>query len=321
MIGCRIQSLNLNEKGKAQSAAPYDNTGNLITGFNDYVDNIDRDSIYDKLICIAADSMEGRAAGTRGYNRAADWLAREFHRLGLKMARGSYYQRFIFLKSAVAAQINLPDSLADTLITANVIGVLPGSDSILKNDYVVITAHLDHIGRRGDTIYGGANDNASGVAVMLETARVFSNLRTHPRRTLVFIAFSGEEAGLLGSRYFVEHPLIPLEKIRLLINLDLVGSGTDGIMLQGGDRYPAEEKIILSLNKACFNFTMSTRPNSANSDHYFFNMAGVPSFFIYTYNGTCAYHSPLDTPACIDRHVLEKVATLVAAIAAHFAER
>src|SRR5439155_1797881 len=108
----------------------------------------------------------------------------------------------------------------------NVVGILPGTDPKLKNEAIVIGAHYDHLGRGGEgslapregEIHHGADDNASGVAGLLELARLFSSQEPRPRRTIVFIAFSGEEEGLLGSNYYVNHPIVPLASTVAMIN-------------------------------------------------------------------------------------------------------
>lgn len=123
---------------------------------------------------------------------------------------------------------------------ANVIGILDGSDPILKNETIVIGAHYDHLGRGGEgslaqregEIHYGADDNASGVAGLLELARIFSAQR--PRRTIVFIAFSGEEEGLLGSNYYVNHPIVPLANTVAMINMDMIGRMKDNKLIVGG---------------------------------------------------------------------------------------
>ena len=124
----------------------------------------------------------------------------------------------------------------------NVVGILDGSDPTLKNETIVIGAHYDHLGRGGEgslapregEIHHGADDNASGVAGVLELARVFSGQHPRPRRTLVFIAFSGEEEGLLGSNYYVNHPIVPLASTVAMINMDMIGRMKNNTLIIGG---------------------------------------------------------------------------------------
>lgn len=181
--------------------------------------------------------------------------------------------------------------------SSNVIGVVPGVEK--PNEYLFITAHYDHLGRLGDSYYfPGANDNASGVALVLALAKHFQR---HPlTRTLVFIGFSGEEQGLMGSRYFVENTSIPLDQIRFLINLDMVASGTRGIMAVGGSDFESEFQLLTEINDNLGLGRLGKRPNAPNSDHYFFLEQGVKGFFLYTDKGEQPYHHPLDQPESLD---------------------
>jgi len=124
----------------------------------------------------------------------------------------------------------------------NVAGILDGSDPTLKNETIVIGAHYDHLGRGGEgslapregDIHYGADDNASGVAGLLELARIFRSQDSRPRRTIVFIAFSGEEEGLLGSNYYVNHPIVPLANTVAMINMDMIGRLRSNKLIVGG---------------------------------------------------------------------------------------
>jgi hypothetical protein len=256
---------------------------------------------------LAGDSMEGRASGTKGFERAASLATELFRRNNFK----TYSQKFKIDSASLSHRIFSKEFFGDSIETKNIVAVWPGSDSLLRNEFVVVTAHLDHLGKKQDSTYHGANDNASGVSVIMALAEFIHKNKLEPGRTLVFILFSGEEAGLKGSLYFVEHPMIDLRKVRLQINLDLVGSGKNGLMLQGTEHFPQEEIRIKQINDTYFHFEIGTRPNSPNSDHYFFNLAGVPAFFIYAYNGTMPYHSPGDTSDKIDAVVLENVTKFV----------
>lgn len=171
--------------------------------------------------------------------------------------------------------------------TQNVIGKLPGkSDST-----IVITAHYDHLGRMGKDVYfPGANDNASGTAFLLDMARYYSQKDSLPY-SMVFIAFAAEEVGLLGSKYFVENPLIPLKNIKFLLNFDLAGTGDDGIQVVNGSIFKEQYALLLSLNEEYqYLPQVKVRGEACNSDHCPFYQEGVPSFFIYTLGGIKAYH-------------------------------
>ena len=193
-----------------------------------------------------------------------------------------------------------------TFTTTNVAGILPGRE--FPHRYLVVMAHYDHLGRLGDEVYfPGANDNASGVALMLSLARAFSTYQN--RYSIVFVAFSGEEQGLRGSRHFVENPPFPLDSIEFLINVDMVASGEDGLMAVGGSDFEQEFSSITNINNSLAIAPLGKRRNAPNSDHYFFLQNGVHGFFIYTNKGKQPYHHPLDLPETLEwddfSHVFE----------------
>lgn len=181
--------------------------------------------------------------------------------------------------------------------TANICGIVKGTSK--PDSVIVITAHYDHLGGMGSSTYfPGANDNASGVAQLLSLAKYYA---AHPQPfSMAFICFSGEEAGLLGSKYFTENPLIPLKNIRFLINLDLNGTGIDGITVVNATVYP-QEFAMLQQKNSDGNYLVKVNPRgkAANSDHYFFTEKGVPAFFIYTMGGIKAYHDVFDISATL----------------------
>lgn len=177
-------------------------------------------------------------------------------------------------------------------LTQNVIGTIPGK--LHKDSFIFITAHYDHLGRMGRaTYFPGANDNASGVSMLVNLARHY--VANPPDYTIVFIAFAGEEAGLLGSKHFTEHPIVPLQRIRFLLNLDLMGTGEEGLMVVNATEFPYEFSKLDSINKVHgFLPTIGKRGKAANSDHYWFTEKGVPGFFCYTRGGIKAYHDVYD---------------------------
>lgn len=182
----------------------------------------------------------------------------------------------------------------------NIMAMVPGTrqpDSLL-----VVTAHYDHLGIMGKlpdgspaAVFSGANDNASGVALMLALAR---HIARHPLPySVLFIAFAGEETGLLGSAHFVNNSPLPLSRMRFVINLDMVGTGNDGIMVVNATEHVAEYQLLDSLNRQHgWLPQVAQRGKARNSDHHSFTEAGVPSFFIYTLGGTAAYHDVQDVP-------------------------
>jgi aminopeptidase YwaD len=173
----------------------------------------------------------------------------------------------------------------------NVIGYIEGEQ---KDEYLVMTAHYDHLGMMGaKTFFPGANDNASGVALLLDLARYYS--KTKPKYSMVFIAFAGEEIGLVGSKYFTENPLFELKKINFLLNYDIAGTGDDGIQIVNGKVHQDKFDIFTKINEEQKLVNqIKIRGEACNSDHCMFHLKGVPSFFIYTLGGIQAYHDIYD---------------------------
>jgi len=178
--------------------------------------------------------------------------------------------------------------------TQNVIGFVKGS--INPDSFLVFSAHYDHLGGQGKDVYfPGANDNASGTAMLLELAAYYGQPEHQPRYSIAFMAFTAEEAGLVGSHYYVQHPLFPLAQIRFLVNLDLLGTGSEGMMAVNGKIHEQEFDLLQYINtRHHYLPQIKSRGKAANSDHYYFSEAGVPSFFFYTLGGTAAYHNVND---------------------------
>jgi aminopeptidase YwaD len=192
-------------------------------------------------------------------------------------------------------KIDLENKLISDFKSRNISCILRGTGP--GDSMIVFTAHYDHLGGLGkNTWFPGANDNASGVSMLLNLLNYYN--ASQPRHTLVFIFFAGEEAGLLGSKHYVSHPPIDLKKIKFLINLDLLGTGDDGIMVVNGAVYEKEFARLQALNTDNNLVTsIKKRGKASNSDHYWFTEAGVPAFFIYTMGGRSAYHDVFDTAA------------------------
>ncbi|MBC5775657.1 M28 family peptidase [Pontibacter sp. KCTC 32443] len=178
--------------------------------------------------------------------------------------------------------------------TQNVIAFIPGTAQ--PDSFIVFSAHYDHLGGQGKDVYfPGANDNASGTTMLLELAAHYSKPQNQPKYSMAFMAFAAEEAGLLGSVYYTDHPLFPLQNIRFLVNLDLLGTGDEGIMVVNGSIHPKEFSLLQTINsQENYLPQVKMRGRAANSDHYPFSERGVPAFFFYTLGGTAAYHNTQD---------------------------
>ncbi|MEP6818980.1 MAG: M20/M25/M40 family metallo-hydrolase [bacterium] len=162
------------------------------------------------------------------------------------------------------------DIIRREVMASNVVGILDGSDPTLKNEVIVIGAHYDHLGRGGEgslaqregDIHHGADDNASGVAGMLVLARLFTSQKLKPRRTIVFMAFSGEEEGLLGSNYYVNHPIVPLANIAAMINMDMIGRMKDNKLIVGGVGTAPEWRQLIADANAPERINVGNKPQS-----------------------------------------------------------
>lgn len=190
--------------------------------------------------------------------------------------------------------------------TRNVVMLLPGQDELFKNEYIIIGAHFDHLGMGGpgsssravDTVavHHGADDNASGVAMMLELAEKFAHTKGSHKRSIIFIAFTGEELGLLGSKYFTENPGIDLSKVNAMINLDMVGRLTDSTSLQIAGVGTAEgfkDFVIANSDTSIIKFSFSNE-GYGPSDHSSFYGKNIPVLF-YSTGAHLDYHTPSDT--------------------------
>jgi hypothetical protein len=176
----------------------------------------------------------------------------------------------------------------------NVIGYVEGTD--FPDSIIVLSAHYDHLGAMGNKVFfPGANDNASGVAMLLNLLEYYSR-KEPPKKTLVFIAFGAEEAGIIGSKYYVENPIFPLNKINFFVmNMDLMGTGSEGAMIVNGAILPPQFELLQKINKENnYLSIVKKRGKAANSDHYWFTEKGIPAFFIYTMGGITAYHDVND---------------------------
>ncbi len=197
---------------------------------------------------------------------------------------------------ASSAVLHIKNRYIPDYNTRNVAGYIRGTkepDSVL-----MLMAHYDHLGRMGrKTYFPGANDNASGTAMVLDMARYYSRPENAPRYTLVFLLVSSEEAGLVGSQYYAEHPLFPLGSIKFLLNIDMAGHGSDGITVVNGSEFKKQFEKLKEINQAHHYLSqVKTRGAACNSDHCPFYIKGVPCFFIYTMGGAPYYHDVYDCP-------------------------
>ncbi len=211
-------------------------------------------------------------------------------------------------------QVQLHTETAIESITAhNMLATIPGSDPDIGHEVVLVGAHFDHVGTDpSGEIYNGADDNASGTATMLELAQLWVESGIEPARTMVFAGFNAEELGLIGSMYYVIDPVFALEDTVAMINLDMVGGGDDlGLLDFGGTDSGSEWLYELLAAQQDEDFPITPLGASYNSDHAWFQSAGVPIAFLFTVGEHGAYHTPADTYDTISGYELERTASQV----------
>jgi hypothetical protein len=264
---------------------------------------------------LADDALQGRLAGSPGERCAGDFIAARFRQLGLNPGGtdGTFFQSF-----PLASILN-PHATGES--GRNVIALLEGSHPTLKQEWIVIGAHYDHLGHgefgslsaEKNLIHNGADDNASGVAVVLEAARRLKAAR--PARSIAFIAFSGEESGLLGSDHFATRPTIDLSRAKAMINMDMVGRLGAGPLIVYGTGTATEWDEILAAASAAEGVTYKGLPEGFGpSDHTSFYRKDIPVLHFFT-NAHMDYHKPSDDWDKIDAAGLERVAGVVTRVA------
>tara|TARA_A100001011_G_scaffold172668_1_gene181485 strand:+ start:1203 stop:2183 length:981 start_codon:yes stop_codon:yes gene_type:complete len=285
----------------------------------DYAQTITDKELKELLYVYASDFFAGREAGTKGQKLAVDFLRDYYIENGIQPAAGtdnSYFQKM---------ELKIKGT---TIATENVVAIIPGTEK--PEELIVITSHLDHIGTHDGEINNGADDDGSGTVAMLEIAEAFKNAADQgygPKRSILFLHVSAEEKGLLGSKYYVENPLYPLENTVANLNIDMIGrtdpKRTDKdpnyIYLIGADRLSQElHNISEATNnkytqlKLDYTFNAENDPNRFyfRSDHYNFAKNNIP--IIFYFNGTHAdYHKPSDTVDKIIFPLLEKRTKLI----------
>jgi hypothetical protein len=253
------------------------------------------------LSALADDSMEGRASGTRGAQRAARYIGGQMRKIGLEpLGDSGYFQRVPLSPDTFPASKKYP--------AVNVLGVIRGSDPALKNEYVLVDAHYDHLGIgpavNGDSIYNGADDDASGVTAVLEIARqIISGPK--PKRTVVFATMMGEEVGLIGTSWYIGHPAIPLEKMAANLEIEMIGrpdslaGGVGRAWLTGYERSTMGDELAAN--------GIPIVPDKRLDQHFFersdniaFAQRGIPAHTLSSFNLHSDYHQPSDDITRVD---------------------
>jgi hypothetical protein len=276
---------------------------------------------------LAADSMEGRRTGSRGSARAARFLAERMRSYGLEPGADSgFFQRVPYevVSGPEGEMLRLPgakgaDSAGvERIHDYNLIGLVRGSDPAISDEAVVLGAHFDHVGIgkpvAGDSIYNGADDDASGVAVVLSAARALA--AAPPRRSVIVLLTSGEEFGVLGTQWYLDRPAFPLSRTIADLQVEMVGrpdslaGGPGKLWLTGferstmGESFAAGGLPIVADPRPAFRFF-------ERSDNIVFAMRGIPAHTLSSFNLHSDYHQPTDEVERIDFAHLELAAGLV----------
>lgn len=293
-----------------------------------YSTSIEAEDLRQLLYVYASDFFQGRETGALGQKRAVTFLKEFYQARGIKAGEGSedYFQKMT---------LNIKDKEVQT---ENVIAIIEGSKK--PEEYLVISSHLDHIGIHDGEINNGADDDGSGTVSLLEIAEAFQlavEAGKGPKRSIIFLHVTGEEKGLLGSKYYTDNPLYPLENTIANLNIDMVGrtdpkrvnDNPNYIYLIGSDRLSMElHEISEEVNKATVNIDLDYTYNAHDdknrfyfrSDHYNFAKNNIPVIFYF--NGTHAdYHRPTDTVEKIEYDLMETRARLIFATAWELANR
>lgn len=279
------------------------------------IDRISADGLKGNLSFLSSDLLEGRGTPSRGLDLAAEYIAAQFRKAGLAPAVGDSYFQMSELK-ARGSEVASP--------VRNVIGILRGTDPRLKNTYILVSAHYDHLGKRdnmpGDNIWNGANDDGSGTVSVIELANALRGYK--PKRSIVFCCWFGEERGLLGSRYYGANPIYPLKDTIAMVNLEQVGrtDDTQGPRVSAASMTGEDYSDVGTVFQAAGKLVgVGLERHPIYSDAYFGRSdnqaladAGIPAHTICTAFEYPDYHQPSDTWDKVDYPNMAKVDKMVA---------
>ena len=310
-----------------------------------YANTININDLYDHINILASDSLEGRETGKPGQKMAAAYIANHFKEIGIPpYKRKTYFQKFKVKSKRHVCKCDDCDLTffkrvfkSNQIIRGeNVLGFIEGSD--LKEELIIITAHYDHLGKHDSLIFNGADDDASGVAGAMEIAEAFMLAKKDgkgPRRSILIMPVSGEEKGLLGSKYYTDNPVYPLSNTIANLNIDMIGRLDDWhstgnyVYLIGSDRlsydlHNINEEVNTKYTKLDLDYKYNDEedPNRYyyRSDHYNFAKNNIPVIFYF--NGVHEdYHRPSDTIEKLDFSKIKTISKLVFLTAWELANR
>ena len=310
-----------------------------------YANSINNTDLYKHIEVLSSDSLEGRETGKPGQKMAAEYIANQFKKIGIPpYKRKTYYQKFKVKSERHICKCDDCDltffkrifKANQTIRGENVLGYIEGSD--LKDELLIITAHYDHLGKHDSLIFNGADDDASGVSAALEIAEAFMLAKKEgngPRRSILIMPVSGEEKGLLGSRYYTDNPIYPLENTVANLNIDMIGRLDDWhdngnyVYLIGSDRLSYDlHDLNEKINDEYIGIDLDYRFNDKDdlnryyyrSDHYNFAKNNIPVIFYF--NGVHEdYHKPSDTIEKLDFDKINTITKLIFLTAWEIANR
>ncbi|WP_242094193.1 M28 family metallopeptidase [Aestuariivivens sediminicola] len=250
------------------------------------------------IVFLSSDENLGRAPGGHPNRQVVRYIKNEFKAMGLRSFKRGFKQKF---DAKIRVDKGMPEKEDKT---CNVIGFVEGNDPVLKKEVILLGAHYDHLGLGGPSsksdqrgvVYHGADDNASGTSALLEIAEYIMAQKDQLKRSVVFVAFGAEEQGLLGSRYFVEHPPVRLTQIKLMINMDMVGrmNADKHVYMNGAGTFPKGVEFMKSLGESLGVSPIVHAGSVGGSDHVSFYKKNISVLGMHT-GAHPQYHTPEDT--------------------------
>lgn len=265
---------------------------------------ITEQELKDHILFLTADKNLGRYPGGKINRRVVSYIKKDFKGSDIPPFKKTYKQTF-----TAKLRVKQGEAPKKDVKTWNIIGLIAGSDPVLKDEYIVLGAHYDHLGMGGGpssksdkiAIHHGADDNASGTSALLEIGEQLVSQRNTLKRSVILVAFGAEEQGLLGSKYFVEHAPVPLSQIKLMINMDMVGrlNSENHVYMGGAGTFPGGMELMRELGPPLGLSPMVHAGSVGGSDHVSFYKKGISVLGIHT-GGHPQYHTPEDTSDLIN---------------------
>lgn len=299
--------------------------------FKQSLETISQQDLKKNLYVIASDEMGGRDTGSPGQKKAGEYMIKQYMEMGISHPdkMNSYYQKIPAASLNTGRGRGLPDS-------ENILAFIKGTEK--PEEIIVVSAHYDHVGTKNGVVFNGADDDGSGTVAVMQIAKAFQNAKKSghgPKRSILFLHVTGEEHGLLGSKYYAENPIFPMANTVANLNIDMIGRcdpencGKNYVYVIGSEMLSSDlKKINVEANNKVTQMELNYKYDDPNdqqrlyyrSDHYNFAKNGVPVAFFF--DGIHEdYHKPTDDADKIDYEALQKRAQLVFATAWELANR